>query len=488
MTVKRKLHLASLLMLLSTLGIGGIATWSVVSWKRAASDLAYAHAQGLWVEKIQAGIYRQTKELLDWLVSGDENADEEFRELGQVVEMGIGALEADTRGAVELRAIQDLRGAYQRLIWLAEEIFKRPKVRKLDAWRMEEEVERQLFPQLEGRIEALRASYRGQADRSIERTVAVGSLTRRLVGIIVLLSLVQGGVLLFGIQRWLVKPLAEIGRSTAIISTGDLVHRITVMSRDELGELAGAINRMAESLRENQARLVQSERLAAIGELASYIAHNIRNPLASIRASAQVGMEESKAETEIFKDIIIAVDRLECWVQGLLSYMRPLTLQPMPQDLNGVIQEALAILRQEVTFKGLRLTLALPPLPRIEVDARWMEQVLSAILRNAIEASSPGGRLFISSSCGADGIRVRIEDEGKGIPREILDKVFVPYFTTKPEGLGLGLAMAKKIVEAHQGVITLQSEEGKGTAVMIDLPWSLQDGGFGNGKDPGCRG
>lgn len=478
MTVKRKLHLAYILMLLSTVGIGGIATWSVVSWKRAAADLAYAHAQGLRVERVRGNIYRQIKEVLDRLVNGDEDADEEFRELGRAVEGEIQKLEAEARGNMELQAVQGLRESYQGLVSLAEEIFEDPQTGEPEATRMEEEVERRLFPELEARIETLRVYYRDEAARSIDRTVTVGSLTRRFVGIIVLLSLIQGGILLFGIQRWLVKPLATIGRSTGVISTGDLTHRIEVTSRDELGELAQAINRMAEALKENQAQLVRSERLAAVGELASYIAHNIRNPLASIRAAAQVGLEESEAEQETFKDIIGAVDRLERWVQSLLSYMRPLTLQSTPQDLNRIIQDALSVLMQEMALKRLRPRLDLSPLPRIELDGRWMEQVLSAILRNAIEASSQGGRLCISSSFGPGGVTVRIEDGGKGIPREILDRVFVPYFTTKSEGIGLGLPMAKKIVEAHQGAIELKSEDGKGTTVTIHLPSLLREGGL----------
>ncbi len=473
-------------MVLSTIGIGGIATWSVVSWKRAAADLAYAHAQGLRVEKVRGTIYRQVKEILDWLVNGDENADVEFHELGKRVEEEVRALKAESRGPVELQTIQDLHRSYLGLVALAHEIFQGRVTGGREAARMEVEVERRLFPELEGRIETLRAYYRDEAARSIARTVKVGGLTRGFVVVTVLLSLIQGGLLLLGIQRWLVKPLALIGRSTGVISTGDLSHRIEVRSRDELGELASAINRMAEALKENQAQLVRSERLAAIGELASYIAHNIRNPLASIRAAAQAGLEESEAERETFTAIIGAVDRLERWTQSLLSYMRPLTLQPAPQDLNEILQEALSGFRQEVASKGLQLSLGLSPLPRVDLDARWMEQVFSAILRNALEASSEGGRLFIASSFGPEGITVRIDDEGKGIPRELLDKVFTPYFTTKPEGIGLGLAMAKKIVEAHRGTIQLESTEGKGTTVTIRFP--PPRGGVIRGEDPGCRG
>ena len=470
MTIRRKLQLVYVLILLSTVGIGALAVWSVASWQRASMDLTHSHVQGERVERVRGDIYRQVKEVIDWLTQEDKDADVEFRHLAAVINGEMGVLEAGTRGEEERLAIQNLRRSYEGLVSFAETIFDDPRTNQATMPWLEEKIESQLFLELERRIETLRAYYQGEAARSIQRTEKVQGLTRGLAVLIVLLSLLQGGILLFSIQRWLVRPLAEVARSTAIISTGNFEHRVVLRSSDEMGDLARAINRMARELRQSQARLVQSERLAALGELVAYIAHNIRNPLASIRAAAQVGREDAQESQEAFQDVIATVDRLEGWVQDLLSYMKPLSLNLVPDDLNRLVHNALAVFQNKTAGHGPRLVLDLHPLPPVEADAQWLEQVLVAVLANALDASGPDGRVFITSLVTPDAVTLHIRDEGVGIPQETLDKVFNPYFTTKPDGVGLGLAMAKKVMAAHQGTIELHSEVGQGTTVTLSCP------------------
>lgn len=470
MTIRRKLQLVYVLILLSTVGIGALAVWSVASWQRAAMDLTYSHVQGERVERVRGDIYRQVKEVVDWLTQEDKDADVEFRNLAEVINGEMKTLGAGAEGAEERSAIQNLRRSYDRLVSFAETIFDDPRTNQATMPWLEEKIESQLFPELEKRIETLRTYYQGEAALAVRRTRRVQQLTRGLAVMIVLLSLLQGGILLFSIQRWLVRPLAEIGRSTAIISTGDFEHRVVLRSRDEMGDLARAVNRMAQELRQSQARLVQSERLAALGELVAYIAHNIRNPLASIRAAAQVGHEEAQESREAFQDVIATVDRLEGWVQDLLSYMKPLSLNLVPDDLNRLVRHALAVFQTKTAGRVPRFVLDLHSLPPVEADAQWMEQVLIAVLANAVDASGPDGRVFITSLVTHDAVALHVRDEGAGIPQETLNKVFNPYFTTKPDGVGLGLAMAKKVMTAHQGTIELHSEIGQGTTVTLSCP------------------
>jgi len=470
MTIRRRLQLVCLLILLSTVGIGALAVWSVASWHRASMDLTYVHIRGERVERVRGDIYRQVKEVVDWLTQEDKDADEEFRHLAEVISAEIGVLEAETKREEERLAIQDLRRSYDGLVSFAEGVFEDPRTNRTQMPWLEEMIESQLFPELEKRIETLRNYYQSEAARSIRRTEKVQELTRGLAVMIVLLSLIQGGILLFGIQRWLVRPLAEISRSTAVISTGNFEHRVILRSRDEMGDLAQAINRMAEELRQSQARLVQSERLAALGELVGYIAHNIRNPLASIRAAAQVGREETPDAHEAFQDVIDTADRLEQWAQDLLSYMKPLSLNLLPDDLNRLARNAVAVLQNRVEEQGIRLALDLHPLPPVRTDAQWMEQVLVTVLANALEASSPMDEVTFASPVAGNDAVVQITDEGPGVPQDILSRIFDPYFTTKPHGVGLGLAMARKVMTAHQGSIDLQTESGKGTTVTLSCP------------------
>lgn len=470
MTIRRRLQLVYLLILLSTVVIGALAVWSTASWQRASVHLTYSHVQGQRVERVRGDIYRQVKEVVDWLTEEDKDADDEFRNLAAVTGAEIGVLERNSQGAEERLAIEELRRSYEALQGFAEALFSDPGTNREQMPWLEEQIESQLFPELEERIETLRGYYQSEAVRSIQGTEKVQDLTRSLTVVIVLLSLIQGGILLFGIQRWLVRPLAEISRSTAVISTGNFQHRVVLQSRDEMGSLAQAINRMAEELRQSQARLVESERLAALGELVGYIAHNIRNPLASMRAAAQVGRDETPQAHEAFQDVIDTVDRLERWARDLLSFMKPLGLKLVPDDLNRLVRNAVSVLQNRVEEQGTRLVLDLQALPAAETDAQWMEQALAAVVANALEASGPADVVRVRTHAAGESVVVQVTDEGPGIQQDIQGKIFDPYFTTKAGGVGLGLAMAKKVMAAHHGGISLRSEPGKGTTVTLSCP------------------
>lgn len=490
MRVNTKLYIVYAILLLSLIAIGVVVLWSIQGWQSAAGTLSSSHAQGLRAEKLRGDILRQIKEVLDSFVVMDPNAELEIQELGKGVEALFADLTQHAQTAQEVALIQALHRTHQEVIEVAGKVFQDLKAGR---WgrargRMEEELEGVLFPKEEGEIEALQAFYQEQSKGVIDQTLAVNRFMGILTGTVLILFLVQGVALLIGIQRWLVKPLDEIGRSTAIISTGNLTHRIPVRAQDELGELAASINRMASALQEIQSRLVQSERLAAIGELSSYIAHNIRNPLASVRAAAQVGLEDlgdSESIRETLQDIIYAVDKLEGWVRNLLAYIRPIALTRAPQNVNRLIHDVIALLKPKLEEKKIHPFLDLSEgIPDLVLDEEHMEQVFSAVITNAVEASPHGGYLRISSRLIEDGrVDVAISDNGAGIPPEVLQKVFDPYFTTKPNGVGLGLTMARKIVEAHGGAIRMMSDKGEGTTITICLPV----GKDGDGEDPHHR-
>lgn len=281
------------------------------------------------------------------------------------------------------------------------------------------------------------------------------------------------------IRVWLVRPIRALGRATGIIATGDLEHRIPVEARDEFGTLAASINRMASSLAEKQQRLLTAERFAMIGEMSAYVAHNIRNPLASIRATAQAEMltiAKEDPQQQSLGDIVTAVDRLESWVGDLLRFSSPVTLDRQPEDLNALITRCADLARSQLARKRLRLELALAPeVGLVRLDRNKIEQVVSAVLSNAAEASPEGDAIRVVSvyrAVAGDGARasVRVEDHGGGIPRERLGTLFTMFATSKKSGTGLGLALAQKIVMAHDGQITVDSREGAGTTVEITLP------------------
>ncbi len=343
--------------------------------------------------------------------------------------------------------------------------------------RIERDLERDLFPRLEAQLGQLKAFYEAQAARSAEQALQRLRGVRLLTVLAVAVCLGQGLVLFHGIQRWLVRPIHEIARSTEVIRTGDLSHRVPVRASDELGELATAINRMAASLQAVQERLVRSERWAAVGELSSYIAHNIRNPLASIRSAAQVSLEDlergdAERVRESLQDIVQVVDRLERWTRHLLDLTRPVALRPSRGNVVSLIREVVAFLEPKGEAKRLRWVLDLAePLPDQSLDWEQMEQALIALVVNAIKASRPGGTVRLAASRTPAGrVLVTVQDTGVGMPEEVLARAFEPYFTTKPDGVGMGLPMAKKVVEAHGGTIAIVSQVGVGTTVTVDLP------------------
>ncbi|HUE31196.1 MAG TPA: ATP-binding protein [Verrucomicrobiae bacterium] len=334
----------------------------------------------------------------------------------------------------------------------------------------------------------LKKYYHAQVSRLRERARFVTRLSTGLL--VAVVGLVLAGMMAYfaAIRVWLVRPLQAIGRATGVISTGDLEHRVPVVGRDEFGALAGSINSMAASLAENQRRLLAAERFAMVGEMAAYVAHNIRNPLASIRTTAQAEMLDLPAEDPrraSFRDIVTATDRLESWVGDLLRFSSPVTLERSVESVNDLIERCAHLARPQLAQKGLRLDLTLAPaLAPVSVDRNKIEQVVSVLLGNAMDASPAGATIRIVSLVrGPDHVPlacIRVEDEGKGIPKDRLGKLFTLFATNKRSGTGLGLALAQKIVTAHDGTITVASTEGSGTAVEIALP-------VAEGRSQACR-
>ncbi len=231
-----------------------------------------------------------------------------------------------------------------------------------------------------------------------------------------------------------------------------------------------------EELRAAQSRLIEAERLAAIGELSAAVAHGIRNPVAGIRAAAQVASLDLPADhplRENLADIMLEADKLEARIRGLLDFAKPFEPRPAPCQLDRLVAGALASLRPQITAQAIVLETAFDAtLPQVPVDAVQIEQVVLALVSNAVEAMPEGGTLAVRGALTADGQRVRLEvaDTGPGIPPDQLGRLFKLFFTTKPRGTGFGLAVAQKIVERHGGTIHAASEPGKGSRFAIELP------------------
>ncbi|GBC85175.1 Sensor protein ZraS [bacterium HR11] len=484
MRIKTKLYIGYGVLLTALLAVGTVAGWGARSWQAAVEEQQAACDQTLRAERLRGSILRQVKEMFDAFVTLDPDAGEEMVPLRAEVEALLADMRRTDAGTGGAGLIDALAQTYRAVARLGLQVVADLRAGRVGPARerIERDFEQVLFPRLEARLGQLQAFYAAQAARSMERALRRHRWVQLLTVMAVALCIGQGLVLFHGIQRWLIRPIHVMGRSTEIISTGDLSHRVPVRSSDELGELAVAVNRMAASLQTIQERLVRSERWAAVGGLASYVAHNIRNPLASLRSAAQVGLEDLQrgdleSVRECFRDIVQVVDRLERWTRHLLDWTRPVELRPSRGNVHTLIREVVAFLRPKGEAKDLRWVLDLDEsLPDQYLDWEQMEQALVALVVNAIEACRPGGTIRVAASqTPAGDVCIVVQDTGTGMSEEVRRRAFEPYFTTKPDGVGMGLPMAQKVVEAHGGTITLASQAGVGTTVTVRLPGGRND-------------
>jgi len=233
-------------------------------------------------------------------------------------------------------------------------------------------------------------------------------------------------------------------------------------------------------IRRLEEEVARSRRLASLGSLAAGVAHEIRNPLSSIKGFATWFREryrDNPEDRETAEVMIREVDRLNRVITQLLEFARPLTMHRVPTPLQAVIRHALKMVEGEAQAKRIMVETDLSlEVGEIPLDADRMTQVLLNLFQNAITAMEAGGVLRISLARRDEKtIRIIIADTGVGIPKEDLPRVFDPYFTTRPSGTGLGLAIVQKIVEAHGGEVRLESEPGRGTTATILLPGKTED-------------
>ncbi|MGB3053170.1 MAG: ATP-binding protein [Polyangiales bacterium] len=256
-------------------------------------------------------------------------------------------------------------------------------------------------------------------------------------------------------------------------------------SREEVQLLAGLANQIAVTVENSQVyqQMKEKDRLAALGEMAAGLAHEIRNPLGSIKASAQY-LTETSAPPEDgaeFLDIIVdEVDRLNRVVSSFLDYARPAHSDPEPIYVNAAVELTLQLLRPECDSVDVTLHVTMAQdLPRVRIDIEHLRQVLINLVQNAVQAMTSGGDIFVetrnqdSFRIGGGArrwVQISVRDTGPGIPPDLLANLFVPFVTTKQQGTGLGLAISQRIVSATGGRIDVRSREGVGTTFVILLP------------------
>ena len=457
--------------------------------------------------ELETAMFDQTEVIWRYLSGMDPAAKEEFRLGGQVVDFW------QRRWAEELRpderALAESVADIQRQIQTTGAgIFRLyDSGRRQEAYAMaQQELKGRLQPAL---TQLNRDIYRRARESSVRgaysRLEEILASQERVLLLIVVLTLAAGLLGSWLISRSLARPVSRLTQAMSVVGAGQLEHPISTDSRDEIGELARAFAGMTDNLRQSRAemirlnrqletkisqleqtqvQLVQSEKLASIGEMAAAVAHGLRNPLASLRAAAQVVRRhpDSPSSVEHLDAIVDEVDRLDRRITHLLSFSRPAPFHPLAESLPRLVEGLLPAFSGPLKEGGVELEVDLPAsLPDVRVDPMQLEQALVEIISNAMDAMPEGGRLRITASSDGsravgDHVRIEISDTGGGIPESVLPSVCEPFFTTRTEGTGLGLAIAKRYIEQNGGRLVIASGTG-GTTVKLSLPVAVAEAG-----------
>jgi two-component system NtrC family sensor kinase len=331
-----------------------------------------------------------------------------------------------------------------------------------------------------------------------------------------MLSYTAAAIFIVAVLGWLFVwrvvglPIKALKHGTQHLSRGELGYQIEVRSEDEVGDLAHSFNDMSlqlraaneqivtwaktleyrveektRELRRAQDHVLHVEKMASLGKMAAVVAHEVNNPLSGILTYAKLlrkwvasGQVEHEKHEEAMESLeLIASESRRCGelIKNLLSLSRTAPMNVQSTDLDQVISRCLMLVRHQLESAGIELQLKLADnLPRMPCDPEQIQQVLLALIMNAIDAMTHGGNLWIESQMNHDEneISIRVRDDGSGIAPDVLPQIFEPFVTTKESGrgVGLGLAISRGIVERHHGRIEVESELGQGTTFTVTLP------------------
>jgi signal transduction histidine kinase len=334
-----------------------------------------------------------------------------------------------------------------------------------------------------------------------------------VVGIII----VFGGILTFTVPRVITRPILRLVEVTKKVASGNFSQRVEKLNgSSEISMLTQAFNNMLESIeyherelekknaenlrlleetkrfneileakieeatkeiKEKQDGLIKTERLATIGELATGIAHEIRNPLSGIAVALELMKNETHNEehNQTISDILKELSRLERIIKGLLQLGHPRSLNLIECDPNEIIETALNLASLKAKERGIMVEKKLDCKDRFQVDPEQIQQVLLNLLINGIDAmDGSSGKLTVETEGSNGQVKIKISDTGCGLSEKNKERIFHPFYSTKEHGTGLGLSISRRIVETHKGKLLISSEEGKGSTFTVVIPKNLK--------------
>jgi two-component system, NtrC family, sensor kinase len=331
------------------------------------------------------------------------------------------------------------------------------------------------------------------------------------------LLVIVGAALLFGgmitvLFPWkITRPVERLVKATQTVKKGDYSYRITGLEgTGEISKLAGSFNDMlrniedthksnlelldqtkrfnetlrekieeaTRAIREQQNELIRAERLAIIGEFATRIAHEIKNPLSGITVALEImrGKARDEEQEHSITEVLKEVRRLDGILRELLQLSVPKEMDLREIDPNEVVERSIVLVRPRAEKKGVSMTVKHGASAPCRLDYEKCQQVLINLLINAIDSTEPGrGTVSVETKSVNGSLQITIQDDGSGIPESEIEKIFEPFYSSKKQGTGLGLPISKKIIESHSGEITVSSEEGKGSLFTVIIPYESRE-------------
>ena len=304
--------------------------------------------------------------------------------------------------------------------------------------------------------------------------------------------LVGGGgiVLAILLSSWaaarVTRPVEQLARAAQDVASGNWNTRVDVPGDDEIGQLADSFNRMTTELLAHEERLVQTERVAAWRELARRLAHELKNPLFPLQLTVEnlmrARMQSAEQFDEVFRESSQTLLAEIANLKGIIGRFSEFSKMPQPQlqpvQVNEIVRGVAQLFQAQLRAPGraaIQCNLSLDEqLPVIAADAELLHRALSNLVLNAMDAMPNGGALVLRTRRDDGKVILEVSDTGSGLTREECERIFTPYYTSKQHGTGLGLAIVQSVVSDHGGRISVQSEPGRGTTFVIELPIHLE--------------
>lgn len=465
-------ELVFLLLIVVTGVLGG--AW-VYFWQQASQESVRINALLYAAQQLRADLYRQVREVHVASRAQDPHVLDIYWKHIYDIDRAFYRLETHTHTDAETRSVREMRNAYEMMQAEMNKLLAAPPT--VTESQRRQIIEPAYESWLQGAFEQALGHFnqligKRQADLNSRLTRA----NRAASWALPIPLLVALGILVYShrnLRARFSSPMRDLERGAQQISLGHLAHRVPEHGVAEVSKLAQAINKMANDLAISRDALVQSERQAALGALVPVVAHNIRNPLASIRATAQTidDVEDEQELIEAKRAIIATVDRLERWVSSLLSYLNPLEPHRQITRLSRVADDALALLESKCKEKDVTIERRNWDVDhQIAVDTDLLEQAIHGLVLNALEATPGHSKIHVNLEANQDDVALIIADEGPGMIFNPDPKDLTPGPTTKRSGTGLGIPFAHKVCQVHGGNLGFVSIPGNGTRARITLP------------------